>query len=52
MLNAKLPGALVRQWFFEDPDLKNEVAEELRRDGDPYGQHEEPEEPEATAKEF
>ncbi len=46
-LNPNLPGALVRQWWYDDPDLKQEMAEELRRDGDPYGLLEEPEESEA-----
>jgi hypothetical protein len=48
MLNPNLPGALARQWWFDDPDLKVEMADELRREGDPYGLLEEPEEPEAT----
>jgi ParB-like chromosome segregation protein Spo0J len=52
MLNPKLPGALARQWWFDDPDLKSEMADELRRDDDPYGLLEEPEEPEASALEF
>lgn len=43
MLNARLPGALVRQWWFDDPELKNELADELRREEDPYGLLEEPE---------
>lgn len=29
MLNATLPGALVRQWWMDDPDLKMEIAEEF-----------------------
>jgi hypothetical protein len=43
MLNPNLPGALARQWWFDDPDLKVEMADELRREGDPYGLLEEPE---------
>jgi hypothetical protein len=35
MLHPSLPGALVRQWWMEDPDLKSELADELRREGDP-----------------
>lgn len=48
MLNPSLPGALVREWWFDDPDLKAEIAEELRSDEDVYGLLREPEEPEAT----
>jgi frataxin-like iron-binding protein CyaY len=51
-LNPNLPGALTRQWFMEDPDLKSEIAHELRTEGDPYGLLEEPEEPEKTIEEF
>lgn len=37
MLNPTLPGALVREWWFDDPDIKSELAEELRRDeANPY----------------
>lgn len=32
MLNPRLPAALVRQWWTDDPDLKSELAEELRRE--------------------
>ena len=35
MLNPSLPGALVRQWWSDDPDLKNEITEELRMEDDP-----------------
>lgn len=43
MLNPSLPGALVRQWWMEDPDLKRELADELRREEHPYELLEEPE---------
>jgi ParB-like chromosome segregation protein Spo0J len=37
MLNPTLPGALVREWWFDDPEIKSELAEELRRDeANPY----------------
>lgn len=52
MLNPSLPGALARQWFMDDPDLKSEIADEVRREGDPYGVLEEPEEPEKMATEL
>ena len=32
MLNPSLPAALVREWWMDDPDLKSELAEELRRE--------------------
>jgi ParB-like chromosome segregation protein Spo0J len=32
MLNPSLPAALVRQWWMDDPDLKSELAEELRQE--------------------
>ena len=48
MLNPSLPGALVRQWWVDDPELKNEIAEELRLEDDPYEALREPEEPENT----
>ena len=32
MLNPRLPAALVRQWWMEDPDIKRELAEELQSD--------------------
>jgi hypothetical protein len=52
MLNPTLPGALVRLWWFDDPELKSEMADELKKDDDPYGLLEEPEEAEATTMEF
>ena len=53
MLNPSLPGALVRQWWLEDPDLKSELAEELRRDeANPYELLEDPEEPLGDAREL
>ena len=43
MLNPSLPGALARQWIMADADLQSEIADELRREGDPYAEPEEPE---------
>lgn len=48
MLNPSLPGALVRQWWFDDPELKSELAEELKLEDDPYEAFRDPEEPEKT----
>ena len=48
MLNPSLPGALVRQWWSDDPDLKSEIAQELRMEDDPFELLEGPQEPEAT----
>ena len=36
MLNPRLPAVLVRQWWMADPDIKSELAEELRRDDFDY----------------
>jgi len=42
MLNPTLPGALVREWWFDDPEIKSELAEELRMDeANPYDLFEE-----------
>jgi ParB-like chromosome segregation protein Spo0J len=47
MLNPSLPAALVRQWWMDDPDLKSDLAEELRREeANPYEFLEDPEEAE------
>ena len=48
MLNPGLPGALVRLWWFDDPELKSELAEELRLEDNPYEAFRDPEEPEQT----
>ena len=47
MLNPSLPGALVRQWWFEDPDLKSG-----RDEASPYELVEDPEDPFGDARDF
>jgi ParB-like chromosome segregation protein Spo0J len=46
MLNPGLPLALVWQWWSDDPDLKSEIVEELRKEEDVYELLDGPEEPE------
>src|SRR5262249_1614023 len=48
ILNPRLPLALVREWWADDPDLKSAVAAELSMEDNPYELlEEEPEQPDA-----
>jgi hypothetical protein len=51
-INPNLPHALVREWWFDDPDLRDELLSEQKEAEDAYGLLHEPEEPEAFLDPF